>query len=263
MYITYGASQFTTYKWSSMTIETSFPTLSEPVKSFAAGSMSATVATTLTYPFDLLRTRFAIQATPGNTKVYPNLRYAIWHIYKHEGLNGYFRGLTPALLAMVPYMGLFFASYEQINNGLHYIIPDPPTNNGSKNIGTQEGVPAVSGVAASSVLSVLRTSREAIAGLAAGLVAKTALFPLDVVRKRIQVQGPTRHHYLSGSIPYYPRNPFFTALMIARKEGFFGLYKGLFVSLIKSAPASAVTMWTYEHTLEAMRYFKARGFLNY
>jgi solute carrier family 25 thiamine pyrophosphate transporter 19 len=38
--------------------------------------------------------------------------------------------------------------------------------------------------------------------------------------------------------------------MIVVAEGVRGLYRGLVVSLIKAAPASAVTMWTYERALK-------------
>lgn len=276
MYIIYGAAQFTTYKWTSSLCATAIPNASDLVKSFVAGSTSAVVATTITYPFDLLRTRFAIQATPGNTKVYSSLRYAFWHIYKHEGVTGYFRGLTPAIMAMVPYMGLFFASYQQIYGALSYVIPHSPSalavsrqlppndhtlleSTNTKDLETGKS----RNIAVTSLISLLRTSQEAIAGFTAGVISKTTLFPLDVIRKRLQVQGPTRSHYLSGTIPIYPRNPLFTAMMIIRNEGFFGLYKGLFVSIIKSAPASAVTMWTYEHSLEFMRYLKSQGYLSY
>ena len=40
--------------------------------------------------------------------------------------------------------------------------------------------------------------------------------------------------------------------MIFMKEGIRGLYRGLTVSLIKAAPASAVTMWTYERVLHSL-----------
>lgn len=274
MYIAYGATQFTTYRWASKSLSAAFPNISEPVQSFISGSTSAVAATTLTYPFDLLRTRFAIQATPGNEKVYPSLRYAIWHIYKHEGVTGYFRGLTPAVTAMVPYMGLFFATYQQIFGLLNHVMPSMPVgtlpNDSSNSNDTMESdsiTKAWSGydsnIALVSLITLIRTSQGAIAGFLAGALSKTALFPLDVIRKRLQVQGPTRAKYLSGTIPIYPRNILLTALMITRNEGFLGLYKGWFISLIKSAPASAVTMWWYEHTLEAMRFLKSKGVISY
>lgn len=278
MYIAYGASQFTTYKWTSTSLSAAFPNVSEHAISFVSGSSSAVVATTLTYPFDLLRTRFAIQATPGNNIVYPSLRYAIWHIYKNEGVNGFFRGLTPAVMAMVPYMGLFFSTYQHIYGLLNYVIPAMPTettNTLSSSSNTLDSKTTYSlyenklnnittyNYAVTSLISLLHVSQGAVAGFISGVISKTTLFPLDVIRKRLQVQGPTRAYYLSGTIPIYPRNPIATAVLIVRNEGLMGLYKGLLVSIIKSAPASAVTMWTYEHTLEAMRFLKAKGYLSY
>jgi solute carrier family 25 thiamine pyrophosphate transporter 19 len=42
-------------------------------------------------------------------------------------------------------------------------------------------------------------------------------------------------------------------LRIGRQEGRRGLYRGLTVSLLKAAPASAVTMWTYERAMSVMQ----------
>jgi solute carrier family 25 thiamine pyrophosphate transporter 19 len=41
--------------------------------------------------------------------------------------------------------------------------------------------------------------------------------------------------------------------MILRTQGVRGLYRGLTVSLLKAAPASAVTMWTYERVLRILQ----------
>jgi solute carrier family 25 thiamine pyrophosphate transporter 19 len=78
------------------------------------------------------------------------------------------------------------------------------------------------------------------------------VFPLDLVRKRLQVQGPTRVWYVHKNIPEY-KGVLRTIKMILQREGIRGLYRGLVVSLFKAAPASAVTMWTYER---AIRYLK-------
>ena len=37
------------------------------------------------------------------------------------------------------------------------------------------------------------------------------------------------------------------------REGWTGLYRGLGVGLVKSAPASAITMWTYERALKVLK----------
>jgi solute carrier family 25 (mitochondrial thiamine pyrophosphate transporter), member 19 len=99
------------------------------------------------------------------------------------------------------------------------------------------------------------SSGDAVAGMAASVVAKTGSFPFDLVRKRIQVQGPTRTHYVHKNIPEY-QGMIQTMQAILAREGFRGLYRGLTVSLFKAAPASAVTMWTYER---ALRFYMGMG----
>lgn len=121
----------------------------------------------------------------------------------------------------MPYMGLFFASYEFLKTSLAgYSFP----------VG----------------------SGDALAGVTASVASKTAVFPLDTVRKRLQVQGPTRSRYVHRNIPLY-KGVASTLRVIVRREGPRGLYRGLPVSLIKAAPASAVTMWTYERTMSLLR----------
>lgn len=100
------------------------------------------------------------------------------------------------------------------------------------------------------------SSGGAVAGVVASVVAKTGTFPLDLVRKRIQVQGPTRSLYVHKNIPVYDGGIVKTVGTIVRREGVRGLYRGLTVSLFKAAPASAVTMWTYER---ALRFYVGLG----
>lgn len=117
-------------------------------------------------------------------------------------------------------MGIFFATYESLRvsfDGLH--------------------MPWGSG--------------DATAGMLASILAKTTVFPLDLVRKRIQVQGPTRSQYVYQNIPEY-KTAFGAIKSIFKHAGFRGLYKGLPISLIKAAPASAITLWTYEQSLQIM-----------
>ncbi|KPM35629.1 Mitochondrial thiamine pyrophosphate carrier 1 [Neonectria ditissima] len=223
MYVCYAAIQFTTYRTTTLFLQRSFhKRLPDAAESFIAGATSGAMATSLTYPLDLLRTRFAAQ---GRQQIYPSLRHAIWEIKRDEGWRGFFRGIGPGLGQIVPFMGIFFATYESLRV-------------------TLEGFHMPWG------------SGDATAGMLASILSKTAVFPLDLVRKRIQVQGPTRSKYAYNNIPEYS-----TAReairSILRTEGFRGLYKGLGISLIKSAPASAITLWTYEQSLGFMLDFES------
>ena len=220
LYVTYGATQFSIYTNTTRVLhalppERRFPDAAE---SFISGAFAGGLATTLTYPLDLLRTRFAAQ---GTERVYSSLITSVKDIARHEGPRGFFQGCSAAVGQIVPYMGLFFASYETLKIPLaDYSFP----------VG----------------------SGDALAGVIASVASKSAVFPLDTIRKRLQVQGPTRSRYVHRNIPLY-RGVHSTLRMILKREGPRGLYRGLPVSLIKAAPASAVTMWTYERTMQALR----------
>lgn len=94
---------------------------------------------------------------------------------------------------------------------------------------------------------------NAVSGGFAAVVAKTGVFPLDLIRKRLQVQGPTRSRYVHPNIPVYI-GVYGTARDIVRAEGARGLYKGLTVSLVKAAPLSAITMWSFEKSLRFLKW---------
>ncbi|PSS03703.1 mitochondrial thiamine pyrophosphate carrier 1 [Coniella lustricola] len=230
MYISYSAIQFTTYRSTTQILQHfeqqhGFQ-LPNAAESFISGASAGAVSTAVTYPLDLLRTRFAAQG--NDDKVYTSLRRALVTIYRDEGGRGFFRGLNPALGQIVPFMGGFFAVYETLR--VPFSGYDLPFGGG-----------------------------EAMAGIMASIIAKTGVFPLDTVRKRIQVQGPTRSRYVHKNIPDYGRlGTLGTMRAIWQMEGGRALYRGLTVSLLKAAPASAITVWTYERVLGTLISFGQR-----
>lgn len=223
MYVSYSAIQFTTYRSTTQLLRRAAGgehAIPGAVESFVAGASAGAAATAATYPLDLLRTRFAAQG--NDDRVYTSLRRAVAQIHRDEGPRGFFRGLAPALGQIVPFMGMFFAAYEALRPPLGAL--DLPFGGG-----------------------------DALAGTLASVVSKTGVFPLDTVRKRIQVQGPTRARYVHKNIPdYIGLGTLGTMRSILRTEGIRSLYRGLTVSLLKAAPASAVTVWTYERVLNTL-----------
>ncbi|KAL6720702.1 mitochondrial thiamine pyrophosphate transporter [Lecanora helva] len=217
LYINYGAVQFSTYRLATQTL---YPLhLPNGAEAFISGAIAGASATTVTYPLDLLRTRFAAQ---GRDRIYANLRSGVRDIWREEGAKGFFQGLGAGVGQVVPYMGLFFCAYETLRPRL-------------------------------AKLSLPFGSGDATAGVLSGVLAKTGVFPLDLIRKRLQVQGPSRARYVGGKIPVYGEGVLRTGRSIVRREGWRGLYRGLGVGLVKSAPASAVTMWTYERAMKVMK----------
>jgi len=219
LYMTYSLTQFLSYQRLHRLMANTPLESSDSLKAITAGAMAGGIATAVTYPWDLLRTRFAAQ---GREKIYPSLYSSVRHIYAHEGYHGFFRGLGTALMQIIPNAGIFFLTYEVARK---YAV-----NTHHMADGWSDG----------------------ISGALAATVAKTSVFPFDLIRKRLQVQGPTRLMYVHRNIPVYV-GVLRTAKDIVKAEGPRGLYKGLVVSLFKSAPASAFTMWTFESMLRMMK----------
>ncbi|KAJ3155004.1 mitochondrial thiamine pyrophosphate transporter [Geranomyces variabilis] len=208
LYLTYGAVQFYTYHEYSAylhRISSSLP-IAIPTELFA-GALAGCTATVATYPFDLLRTRFAMQGASGGP--YTSLLSAVRQIYAAEGVHGFYRGVVPSVLQMAPQMGIVFAAYGAIKGLLKPLK--------------------------------LGKTESFISGGIAGMLGKLSVMPFDVVRKRLQVQGPERNSYVTGRVPKYPSGLIRCAAQIARQEGWLALYKGVVPALLKAGPSSAVT----------------------
>ncbi|CAK9438252.1 uncharacterized protein LODBEIA_P24950 [Lodderomyces beijingensis] len=133
----------------------------------------------------------------------------IRRIVKIEGVSGMFSGIAPAVVSIASMTGLMFWSYE--------LARDFSAD--------YKHVPFI----------------EGICGFIAGAVSKGITFPLDTLRKRCQmysvVYGKKYH------------SAFHIFVNMIKREGIFGLYRGYGVSIIKTAPTSALSLWTYEYVL--------------
>ncbi|KAI8364757.1 mitochondrial carrier domain-containing protein [Radiomyces spectabilis] len=234
LYLSYSAVEFWAYKELETLLEKldSNQILPRTSKTFLAGMMAGTAATSATYPFDLLRTRFAIQ---GEHKHYTGMAQAIRHIYRQEGLRGLYQGLWPTVVQIMPYMGLLFTGYDAIA-GAFKVLRD------------EQILPAS-----------YKPTHDMISGALSGILSKTAIYPFDVVRKRMQVQGP----YLSDYIVPAPKIQTSGQMTlwscfknIVQQEGARSLYKGLMPSLIKVAPANAVTFLVFEESKKILLWWK-------
>lgn len=213
MYILYGATQFASYSYFSKTlsgIEESYNfNLGGASHSLLVGTAAGSTSTVVTYPFDFLRTRLAA----NSTNEFISMTKSIRGVYAKEGVRGFFAGLKPAVLSVASTTGLLFWSYELARDlSVEY-----------------KDVPFI----------------EGFCGFAAGAIAKGLTFPLDTLRKRIQMY--TVHHKTKAV------NSFTLLRHIVAREGMIGLYKGFGISVLKTAPTTAVTMFFYEYTIGSLR----------
>lgn len=111
LYLTYGAIQFYAFHELMQNASLYLHYVPKDSHTFLAGALTGIVATTVTYPLDLLRTRFAVQGD-DQQRIYRSIVGAIRDILAREGPYGFFRGLTPSLLQVAPQMGLIFESHR-------------------------------------------------------------------------------------------------------------------------------------------------------
>lgn len=198
-----------------------------PYLSYISGALAGCAATVGSYPFDLLRT---ILASQGEPKVYRNMRSAFVDIFRTRSVPGLYAGLTPTLVEIVPYAGLQFGTYDTFKRWMRAWNRLRCSNS------SQGG-------------ELLSSFQLFICGLASGTCAKAVCHPLDVVKKRFQIEGLQRHpRYGAHLEPRAYRNMYDGLRRILLEEGWAGLYKGIIPSIVKAAPAGAVTFVAYECT---------------
>lgn len=93
--------------------------------------------------------------------------------------------------------------------------------------------------------SSLSTSGVVITSLLAGVCAKTVVYPLDLMKKRLQIQG------FDVSKSCCNETMFCTTmkqclLSTVKQEGFLGLFKGLSPSLLKAGISTAIYFTMYD-----------------
>lgn len=176
----------------------------------AAGGMAGVIASTVTYPLDLLRSRLSGQ-TASDAVRYASSWDACKHIFRTEGVRGFFKGLLISLAGVGPFAAVNFASYETINKlrEQHFGAGKPSPLSGML-----------------------------VGGVAGGL-AVMCTYPLDLLRRRMMIQG-------IGGEPVRYTNSFQATAAIWRQEGFMGFWRGLWPCNLKVIPASALTFWTME-----------------
>ena len=168
--------------------------LPKQAATLAAGSLGGVTAVILTYPLDLVR---ATMATPGNA--HATMGEALVSIYRERGALALYSGVTATCFGVAPYAGLKFASYEGLKAALGSIFAVREED--------------------------LRPWQRLSSGLLAGMFAQTLIYPIDVVRRRMQTSKTVLYTSTLDALS-----------TIARQEGIRnGLYRGLMLNYLKTS----------------------------
>ncbi|KAK4193722.1 putative mitochondrial carrier protein LEU5 [Podospora australis] len=221
-----------------------------PFRRFISGSLAGVTSVFFTYPLEVIRVRLAFEtkmegrsslrsivkqiynehqirkppaAVPG---VPAAVTEALPAIAPRHGLTNFYRGFSPTLLGMVPYAGMSFLTHDTAGDVLRHpklakwtTLPRPAN--------APEGKPAP-----------LRSWAELTAGGIAGMISQTASYPLEVIRRRMQVSGAVGDGHRLKILE--------TSGIIMRERGFRGFFVGLTIGYAKVIPMVAVSFYTYE-----------------
>ncbi|KAJ6923303.1 mitochondrial carrier protein CoAc2 isoform X1 [Populus alba x Populus x berolinensis] len=225
--VPYAALHYMTYEQYRRWIILNFPDIGRgPVLDLVAGSFAGGTAVLLTYPLDLVRTKLAYQivSSPkanvngviGTELVYKGIRDCFSKTLKESGLRGLYRGVAPSLYGIFPYAGLKFYFYEEMKRH----VPEEH----KKDIVV-----------------------KMVCGSVAGLLGQTFTYPLDVVRRQMQVQrlSVSNNAELKGTME--------TLIMIMQKQGWKQLFSGLSINYLKVVPSVAIGFTVYDMMKASLR----------
>ncbi|XP_041473870.1 mitochondrial thiamine pyrophosphate carrier-like [Lytechinus variegatus] len=220
--IIYGIAQFVTFEGLTYM---AYPLLPEelttgvykPVYHFVCGGVSGCVATLVSLPVDVLRTRLVSQGEP---KIYKSISHALRSMYMEAGIRTFYKGLTPTMILLFPQTGFQFGFYALFTRIW-------------KRAQDMTDFHQLSGF------------QSLLCGGLAGVCAKSGVYPLDVIKKRLQVQGFEEARRPFGRVTHYSGFLHCTTT-IAKQEGMRGLFKGLSPSLLKAFFSVGLNFAAYE-----------------
>ncbi|CAI5993796.1 unnamed protein product [Closterium sp. NIES-65] len=180
-----------------------------------SGAAAGLAGTLLTYPLELIRTRISVQP-----ELYRDLGSTVRKIVQEEGALSLYRGIVPSLLGVVPYAATNYFVYDALRTAYR------------KATG-REQVP---------------NEATLLFGAAAASASSAVTFPLEVVRRRLQLGVTATGAGAAG------RQTAATILKgIIETEGVLAVYRGLGTTWLKLLPAAGISFVCYEAARVALR----------
>lgn len=179
------------------------------------------VTCTLTNPIWLLKTRLQLDSRPSGNS--PKLSTMLVTIYRKEGIQAFYGGLTASYLGIVE-TAIHFAIYEHLKSTI--------LQRRKSNLGCE---------------TAFHVSDCMVAAAVSKTIATVLAYPHEVIRTRMREQNQGKS---------------FLRLIrtIMNKEGWQGFYGGLGTHLFRQVPNTAIVFLTYESVIYfGMEFLKTRN----
>ncbi|KUL83578.1 hypothetical protein ZTR_11321 [Talaromyces verruculosus] len=235
-----------------------------PFRRLISGSLAGVTSVFFTYPLEVVRVRMAFETKRNARSSYSAICKQIYHeqassrpvaanpganqsaamataqtvstslnaVTPRSGLANFYRGFAATILGMIPYAGISFLTHDTIGDVLRLPALAPyttiPNSDAPSKSKRQRGKRRLQ----------LTASAELFSGAVAGLMSQTSAYPLEVIRRRMQVGGATGDGRRLNIAD--------TARKIFLERGFRGFWVGLTIGYLKIVPMSATSFFIYE-----------------
>ncbi|OXV05308.1 hypothetical protein Egran_06924 [Elaphomyces granulatus] len=225
-----------------------------PFRRLISGSMAGITSVFFTYPLEVIRVRLAFETKHESRsslsaicrRIYQEqitarsvagtTASAVDAVTPRSGLTNFYRGFAPTLVGMIPYAGVSFLTHDTIGDWLrspslapYTTIPNSESSSPRSSLPRKKRRPS---------RPQLTASAELFSGAMAGLISQTSAYPLEVIRRRMQVGGAVGDgHRLKMAE---------TARKIWLEKGFRGFWVGLTIGYVKVVPMVATSFFIYE-----------------
>ena len=221
----------------------SSPAQETPLRRLLSGALAGMSSVFITYPLEVIRVRLAFETKRDSRSSLSSICKQIYHeqpskppttiplpatsstvqvTTPRSGLVNFYRGFSPTLVGMLPYAGVSFLTHDTAGDWLR----SPALARYTMTVSPRSGKP------------ILRYWAELLSGGFAGLVSQTAAYPLEVLRRRMQVGGAVGDGHRLGMAE--------TTGRIWREKGWRGFFVGLGIGYMKVVPMAAVSFFVYE-----------------
>ncbi|THD18343.1 Mitochondrial carrier protein [Fasciola hepatica] len=186
-----------------------------------------------------------------------SMTHAALYITSHEGVSGFFRGLVPSLLLVAPQTGLQFAIYHTFNRLVETVYDSWNKTKDRRNLNTlSEETQTISGTTKDNThVFNVGPVLSLVSGGLAGMGSKCVIYPLDMVKKRMQIQGFEEGRTGFGRVPT-SRGMCDCLMKIWTTEGAVALFKGLRPTLLKSCVSISCRFTVYEQVCQLIYHLR-------
>ncbi|CAI7670745.1 unnamed protein product [Penicillium discolor] len=231
-----------------------------PFRRLVSGSLAGVTSVCFTYPLELMRVRMAFETRQSHRSGLVDIWRQIYHervqppstnsaaaaesssvavaesassavskVVPRTGITNFYRGFAPTILGMLPYAGMSFLTHDTVGD----LFRHPSVARYTLRRVTEPENPADR-----PKRPQLNTTSELLSGAVAGLVSQTSSYPVEVLRRRMQVGGAVGDGRRLGIAE--------TARTIWLERGFRGFWVGLTIGYVKVVPMVAVSFYVYE-----------------